>query len=91
MSASNDVARRARALARRAEPMTLEPIVSLDEAPSLRPDGELVEERLLAMAALCRAAWLASGRAMPDGGRAHRADMPGEVFTIDHDPTRQPT
>jgi hypothetical protein len=91
VTASYEIARRARALARRAEPMTVEPIVSLDEAPSLRPDGELPEERLQAMAALCRAAWLASGRAMPEGGRAHRADMPGEVFTIDHDQTRQPT
>jgi hypothetical protein len=63
--------------------MTVEKISSLDEAPSLRPEGELVDERLLAMAALCRAAWLASGRAMPEGGRAHRANMPGEVFVVD--------
>lgn len=91
MTAPDDTARRARALARQAEPTTFEPIVSLDDARSLRPDGELLEQRLAAMAALCRAAWLASGRPMPEGGRAHRATMPGEVFTIDHDPTREST
>jgi len=68
----------ARARARRS--MVFERIVSLDEEPALH-DGDTLEERLAAMAALCRRAWLATGRTWPS---CPRAELPGNVFRIEH-------
>ncbi len=65
--------------------MIFERIISLDEEPPLH-DQSTPEERLLAMARLSRRAWLASGRPWPS---CPRAELPGEVFRIDHGPARQ--
>jgi hypothetical protein len=69
-----------RAEARRARGMLFEPIRSLDEDVPLYDDAT-PEARLVAMARLCRAAWLASGRPWPS---TPRAELPGEVFRIEH-------
>ena len=67
--------------------MVFEPIRSLDEEEAPHPDST-PEERLAAMARLCRQAWLTTGRTMPV---CPRAELPGEVFRIDHgDPRRTP-
>jgi hypothetical protein len=70
-------------------PMTFEPIRCLDEEVELHPPDEPVLERLVAMANLCRAAWLAAGNAPPLGGRAHRGTLPGELYRTDYDVARR--
>lgn len=88
MTSRLDAERRARAAARASRPMVFQPITSLDEEPALH-DDDTPEQRLAAMAALCRRAWIASGRTWPT--RVPRAELPGEVFRIDHaDPRRAP-
>lgn len=78
--------RRQRAIARGLNGMTFELGTSPDDQIALYDDAT-TEERLQAMARLCRAAWLVSGRAWPS---CARKDLPGEVFRIDH-VARRPT
>lgn len=80
---SEDADRRARAEARRARGVTVQRIESLD-TPAAYHEGESIEDRLSAMTRLCRAAWLATGHAMPPSGRAVRSSLPGEVYIPDH-------
>lgn len=80
---SDDGERRTRAEARRARGITFERITS-PESPAALHAGNSIEERLTAMARLCRAAWLATGRPFPPCGREHRASMPGEVYVPAH-------
>ena len=71
--------RRERAKARQARGITVERIDGFASPKAFHADDS-VEDRLRAMTALCRAAWLATGRPFPPSGRAHRASMPGEVY-----------
>ena len=66
--------------------MTFQLGASPDEHVALY-DAATAEERLQAMARLCRAAWLVSGRTWPS---CVRAELPGEVFRIDHVARRTP-
>ncbi|MBN8615983.1 MAG: hypothetical protein J0L92_35660 [Deltaproteobacteria bacterium] len=86
MSTRLEDERRARAAARAARPMIFEPIASLHEEAVLH-DDDTPEQRLAAMALLCRRAWLASGREWPN--RIPRAELPGAVFRIDHADVRR--
>jgi hypothetical protein len=72
--------RRERARARREKGMLFERIQSLDEEPPLH-EQSTPEQRLLAMARLSRRAWLAAGRCWPS---CPRAELPGEIFRIEH-------
>lgn len=61
--------------------MVIEPIERLGEEPALYADATL-EERLAAMARLCRAAWVFSGRPWPE--KRARAELPGEIYELPH-------
>jgi hypothetical protein len=87
---TGDDDRRARAVARRAAGMTIERIEHLGEVIELHR-GESIEARWDAMARLCEAAWVAAGRTMPETGRAVRASLAGELYTLELDGVRPPT
>jgi len=78
----SDAERRARAEARRKRGVTVERIERGERSRAL-VDAP-IEERLSAMTDLCLAAWRATGQPLPMTGRAHRADLPGEVYWPDH-------
>jgi len=85
MSTRLDDERRVRAALRAARPMVFEPITSLHEEAVLH-DGDTPEQRLAAMARLCRRAWLASGREWPN--RIPRAELPSMISRPWLEPTR---
>jgi hypothetical protein len=80
-----EVERQRRAATRAAGGMLVEPIASLDEERPLH-DETTPEDRLQAMAQLCRRAWLATGRPWPS---CPRAELPGELFVIDDGRSRR--
>lgn len=66
--------------------MVFERVEPFSETPPLHV-GETPEERWAAMARLCRAAWLATGRRIE---ATPRAELPGEIFWIDDAGVRRP-
>ena len=79
MADDREVARAERARERRERGMLFERVAPFSETPPLH-GSETPEQRWAAMATLCRAAWLATGRPLPT---TPRAELPGEIFWID--------